>query len=231
MIKSSSKSEANRQNGKYQVDEQRLSILDAAEKLFLLNGLKNTKMVDIAARAGITKVTLYRYFPNRDVIALEIQARMMEKIASLLDPKDLEPSLEGAKILAQSMIRNFDLLRDPYRYMGMFDELYLDNPHDEASAQWTKNQLISMPWSRTASLDIMREHPQGNRFLMVISTVIWFLEKLALRGELTWSDQTVPLKEHLKLFEEMILGYIDRFINPATESLQLEYKKNNTENA
>lgn len=217
MNKSTSKSEVNRLNGKFQVDEQRLSILNAAEKLFLHNGLKNTKMVDIAARAGITKVTLYRYFPNRDVIALEIQARMIEKIASLLDPKDLEPSLEGAKKLAQSMIRNFDLLRDAYRYMGMFDEVYLDNPHDMASAQWTKRQLISMPWSRAAALNIAREYPQGNRFLMVISTVIWFLEKLALRGELTWSDQAVPLKEHLTLFEEMILGYINRLLKPETE--------------
>ncbi len=222
MNKSTSKSEADRQNGKYQVDEQRYRILDAAEKLFLQNGLESTKMVDIAAQAGITKVTLYRYFPNRDVIALEIQARMIERIASLLDPKDLEPTLTVAKKLAQSMIRNFDLLRDAYRYMGMFDELYLDNPLDAASAQWTKDQLITMPWSRTAMLDKAREYPQGNRFLMVISTVIWFLEKLALRGELTWSDQSVPQKEHLKLFEEMILGYIDRFINPETESLTIK---------
>jgi AcrR family transcriptional regulator len=217
MNKSASKSESNRQNGKHQVDEKRISILNTAEKLFLQNGLENTKMVDIAARAGITKVTLYRYFPNRDVIALEIQARMIGKIASLLDPKDLEPSLEVAKKLTQSMIRNFDMLRDAYRYMGMFDELYLDNPHNSASAQWTKNQLISMPWIRAVTLDTTREYPQGNRFLMVISTVIWFLEKLALRGELTWSDQAVPLIEHLKLFEEMILGYIDRSMNPKTE--------------
>jgi AcrR family transcriptional regulator len=184
MNKSTSKSETNRQTGKHQVDEQRANILDAAEKLFLQNGLENTKMVDIAAQTGITKVTLYRYFPNRDVIALEIHTRMMHKIASLLGSRELEPTLENLKILTQAMIRNFDALRDAYRYMGMFDKLYLDNPPDAALTQWTKHQLIAVAGIEITSLDLAREYPQGNRFIMVMSTVIWFLEKLALRGEL-----------------------------------------------
>jgi hypothetical protein len=31
-------------------------------------------------------------------------------------------------------------------------------------------------------------------------------------GELTWSDQAVSLEEHLALFEEMVLGHVDRFL-------------------
>ena len=213
MGKATSRSELNRQTGKHQVDEQRAGILDAAEKLFLQHGLDNTRMVDIAAQAGITKVTLYRYFPNRDGIALQIQARMMNKIASLVNPGDAEPSLESMKELARSMIRNFRLLRDAYRYMGMFDTLYLDIPPDAALPQWTKNQLISLTWSGAALEEIGRGVPQGNRFIMIMSTVIWFLEKLALRGELTWSDQAIPLEGHLQLFEEMIIGYIDRLLD------------------
>jgi AcrR family transcriptional regulator len=210
MNNATSKLEANRQNGRYQVEEQRTNILDAAEQLFLQNGLVNTQMVDIAAQAGITKVTLYRYFPNRDAIALEIQARMMNRIASLVEPGDQDITIESAKKLAQSMIRNFDSLRDAYRFMGMFDKLYLDNPPAEALTQWTKNQLISLPWPGAALQETVREYPHGNRFIVVMSTVVWFLEKLALRGELTWSDQAIPMEEHLKLFEEMIVGYLDQ---------------------
>jgi AcrR family transcriptional regulator len=205
-----SKLEASRLHGKHQVDEQRASILSAAEKLFLQNGLEHTTMVEIAAQAGITKVTLYRYFPNRDVIAVEIHARMMDWIASGVGVDDTEVSLETVRRLAQSMIRNFESFRDAYRFMGMFDQLYLDNPPDAALPRWTKNQLISIPLNRAVAVEHIREHPQGNRFIMVISTVIWFLEKLAMRGELTWSDQGVPLEEHLRLFEDMIMGYIDR---------------------
>lgn len=210
-----SQSETKRQQGKHQIDEQRSSILDAAERLFLQNGLAKTTMVEIVAAAGITKVTLYRYFPNRDVIALEIQVRMMDRIVSLVAPTeqealaDPERTLTYTKRMVQSMIRNFAALRDAYRYMAIFDQLYLDNPADSALSQWTKHQLLALPWKGAKPAPVAAEHLHGDRFGMVVSTVIWFLEKLALRGELTWSDQAIPLEEHLKLFEEMIVGYID----------------------
>ena len=207
-----SKLENTRQSGKTQVDAQRAAILDAAEKLFLQNGLENTKIIDIAAEAGITKMSLYRYFPNRDVIALEIQARMLNKISSLVAPDDLVVSMEEAKKLAVEMIRNFSALRDAYRFMGMFDRLYLDNPSESDRSQKTKSWLSTLHWNDTGLGDISLDSMQGSRFIMVLSTVIWFLEKLALRGELTWSSPDVPLEIHLQLFEEMIIGYIDRFI-------------------
>lgn len=217
MNQSTSQSEAKRRQGKHQVDKQRSSILDAAETLFLQSGLEKTSMVEIAAAASITKVTLYRYFPNRDMIALEIQVRMMNKIAALVDPglvdlsasTDPATALRSVKPLAQSMIRNFAALRNAFRYMGQFDQLYLDNPTDAALSQWTKNQLLALPWKGTKPASTTVEQPHGDRFGMILSTVVWFLEKLALRGELTWSDQSIPLEEHLKLFEEMIVGYID----------------------
>lgn len=217
MTQSISQSETKRQQGKHQVEEQRTTILDTAERLFLQNGLEKTTMVEIAAAAGITKVTLYRYFPNRDMIALEIQVRMMNKIASSVDPSVIDSSdsataLTSVKKLAQSMICNFATLREAYRYMGMFDQLYLDNPTDAALGQWTKNQLLALPWKGAKPASISASQVHGDRFGMVLSTVVWFLEKLALRGELTWSDQTIPIEEHLKLFEEMIVGYIEQSI-------------------
>lgn len=135
MAQAASKLDAGRQQAKYQVHEQRTNILDAAERLFLQKSLENTTMVDIATQAGITKVTLYRCFPNRDAIALEIQARTMSEITSLVDLDDRDIPLESAKELARAMIRNFDRLRDAYRYMGMFDKHYLDTPSDTALAQ------------------------------------------------------------------------------------------------
>jgi AcrR family transcriptional regulator len=209
-----SKSETNRRLGKHQVDGQRARILDAAEELFLRNGLDNTRMVDIAARAGITKVTLYRYFPNRDVIALEIQARMMDRIAALAEPGDQAVTLDSVRQLASAMIRNFDALRDAYRYMGMFDHRYLDHPPEAALAQWTKRALVAYPWKRPSPGEIGRAGPLDNRAGVVMSAVIWFLEKLALRGELTWSDPAVPLEDHLAQFEAMIMSTIDRFTQP-----------------
>jgi AcrR family transcriptional regulator len=213
MEKATSKLAAIRQTGKHQVGEQRASMLDAAERLFLQNGLENTKMIDIASAAGITKITLYRYFPNRDVIALEIHKRMLLKIGALVELGENGISLALAKSLAQMMIRGFFELRDAYRYMGMFDTLYLDHTRDTTLTRWAMEQLSDSELVRLAAREGTRIAPQYNRVVMVINTVVWFLEKLAQRGELTWSEPTVTLEEDLKLFEEMILGYFERYID------------------
>lgn len=209
MVTSISKLQTSRQNGKHQVDEQRANILNAAEKLFMAKGIEHTSMLDIASQAGITKMSLYRYFANRDEIAYEIHVAVMNRILTSLDlDVNIHPA-EGIKKLAQSMIRNFDQLHEAYRYMGMFDKLYLDNPPETMLTQWTKQQLQSLSWNGITLDKILQGNPQANRSLVAMSTVIWFLEKLALRGELTWSDPSIPLEEHLKLFEEMIMKFLE----------------------
>jgi AcrR family transcriptional regulator len=207
-----SKSEINRQIGKHQVDEQKNSILDAAEKLFLRNGIEQTLMIDIAKEAGITKITLYRYFPNRDEIALQIHAHTMNKLAKAMGANELDFSIENAKRVIRLMIQNFDVWRDDYRLMGMFDNLYLDRPATSASSQWTKAELPQLLVYPLVRDDSKYNGALIKRFNLVMSTTIWFLEKLALRGELTWSDKNTPLNKHLELFEEMILGYLNRLM-------------------
>ena len=203
--------EINRNNGKHQVEEQRDSILGAAEKLFLEKGLDQVKMIDIAAKAGITKITLYRYFPNKDEIAVAIHARVLNRMATLVPPEGLEYTLENAKQVIRLVIRNFDRLRDAYRYMGMFDSLYLDHPTNSLT-EWTKGKLPPLLSFQLTARDDLQDLTEFNQVNMVMSSTTWFLEKLAMRGELTWSAGDVLLETHLQLFEEMTLGYIDTLI-------------------
>ena len=202
-------SSLDRQAGKYQIDEQRENILAAAEMLFLRDGLENTSMIDIARQAGITRATLYRYFPNRDEIAVEIQIRMMEKIRSMLPDDPQQPTLESQRQRAQLKIRNFTKLRHAYRYIGMFDKIYLDNAPGSELAQWTKAQLVLGGFKGRGSA-LQPAQPEIPKELgVILSTITWFLEKLALRGELTWSDPAISLEEHLAFFEDMMMRSFD----------------------
>ena len=202
-------SSIDRQAGKFQIDEQRENILCAAETLFLQDGMENTSMIDIAKQAGITRATLYRYFSNRDEIAVEIQLRMIKKIRSIL-PEDAEqPTLESQRQRAQLVIRNFAKLREPYRYIGMFDKIYLDNAQDSSLTQWTKAQLALTGFKRHRSTRQPDQPRLPGELGVILNTITWFLEKLALRGELTWSDPSVPLETHLAFFENMIMRSFD----------------------
>jgi len=56
-------------------------VLNAAEKLFLEQGVRGTTMQAIAAEAGISKVTLYGYFKDKDLVFTAVS----ELIASRLE--------------------------------------------------------------------------------------------------------------------------------------------------
>jgi AcrR family transcriptional regulator len=213
MSQTISQAETNRKTGKFQVDEQHERILDAAEKLFLLRGIENTNIGDIAAQANITRVTLYRYFANKDEIAVKIQARMFKKIHDLFPPEEQPDSLESHRRRAQTIIRGFNQLRDAYRYIGMFDQIYLDQSSQNDLPRWTLAQLRADHQEHLPEEEIPRQPSHYHNQLTVISSnVTWFLEKLALRGEITWSDQETPLEQHLQIFEDIIMGYFDRLI-------------------
>ena len=74
----------NRLEGVHQIEEKKQEILQIAEKLFLAHGIEKTPMTEIAREAGITKATLYRYFPNREEIAVQILIVMLERMMDVL---------------------------------------------------------------------------------------------------------------------------------------------------
>lgn len=56
------------------------NIIKAAENVFKAVGFKNAKMEDIAAEAGITKVTLYSYFQSKENLYLAITFRALQSL-------------------------------------------------------------------------------------------------------------------------------------------------------
>jgi AcrR family transcriptional regulator len=213
-----SKLAAVRQHGATQVDVQRTNIIDASERRFLKHGLEHTTMADIAEESGITRMTLYRYFRDRDTIAFEIAVRMLQRITSVNAPeapgeRDAETHLlERIKDLAHAMIGNFDALRDAYRYLGMFDHLYTDRYPTEELAAWYKQHIEGLRVNGISDGDSAQEFPYFKNVLMTMNAIMSFLQRMAARGELMAAEQGLPLQEQLSLFDEMVGTYFDRLI-------------------
>jgi AcrR family transcriptional regulator len=53
-------------------ENQREKILEVAEELFIENGIGPVNMGEIARASRLTRATIYKYFPNKEQIALEI---------------------------------------------------------------------------------------------------------------------------------------------------------------
>jgi AcrR family transcriptional regulator len=208
-----SRSARNRQDGRFQKPSRRESILQAAEVLFLQKGLENVRMIEIAQAAGITKVTLYRYFASRDPIAFEIATRMLRRITTAASlPPQPGPSLMMVRSLALAMVQQFYPLRDAFRYIGMFDHLYGDQYPTQELATAYKASIFALELGGVSYRVWLTQCPQAGQVIMAMNASMSFLEKMAGRGELMTQEQEVPLDDQLASFAEMIADYFDRLI-------------------
>lgn len=92
-------------------------IIDAAERVFAVVGFKNAKMENIAAEAGITKVTLYSYFQSKENLYLALTYRGLQ----LLNDKyyqtiDLHKNSKGIDCVVALLETFMDFCSDNYLY-------------------------------------------------------------------------------------------------------------------
>lgn len=94
-------------NGESQPEDQRRSarkrraILEAATTAFLNNGYLGTSMDEIAARAGVSKQTVYKHFADKERLFVEIVTNTVneisdavyEEVLNLADSGDIEADL------------------------------------------------------------------------------------------------------------------------------------------
>ena len=76
-------------------DERAPEILEAALACFAAKGFAGTRMDDIAARAGITKGTIYLYFESKEAVFKALARQSIgERIAAVI----LSQQLIGKKV-------------------------------------------------------------------------------------------------------------------------------------
>lgn len=62
------------------VEATREQLLKAAEACFARYGIVKTTMVDVARAVGLSRATVYRYFPDRDGLILAVVVRRSKKL-------------------------------------------------------------------------------------------------------------------------------------------------------
>jgi AcrR family transcriptional regulator len=223
-----------RGSGMHQVESTRESILAAAERLFLERGLENTRMIDIAEAAEITKVTLYRYFPDRHPLAFAVAQRVLLRIGIAATPPNPE-SLGLGELLKQYFVRIIDSypgLVDSFRYLDLFDHLYSEGYPDAALAREYKANIerAIVRAFRAAGPGEPSGGPSGGdeaaagrsspAFPLAVATInaiASFLEKMASRGALLGAEQGVNQALQLAAFKAMITTWFDVGIAPLLE--------------
>jgi AcrR family transcriptional regulator len=106
---------------KTELEDFRDRLCDAAAGLFASRGREGFTMRDLAGKLGVSPMTPYRYFKDKDAILAAIRARAFNKFAEALEEACAKPggAAERANAAGEAYIRF--ALDDPASYKLMFD--------------------------------------------------------------------------------------------------------------
>lgn len=104
-----------------EVEDFRDRLCDAAAGLFESRGREGFTMRDLAGKLGVSPMTPYRYFKDKDAILAAIRARAFNRFAAALEEACARPgdAPSHAQAAGEAYIRF--ALEDPTAYKLMFD--------------------------------------------------------------------------------------------------------------
>ncbi len=98
-------------------------ILDAALRQFEIVGVQRSTVEDITRRAGLARVTLYRYFPGKNNI---VEAVLLRELGTFL--ADLESASRGYPEIEDRLIEGFVFTLDTLRAHPLLNRLLTTEP-------------------------------------------------------------------------------------------------------
>lgn len=128
-------------------------LVDAAVELFVEKGYRATSVADIAAAAGTTPTTFYRYFPTKSDIARLLQDRINVEVKKTLD------ALDQIKRPTRAAIREWvDQYGQMWQRMHVLCDAYW-----EATATDSKLAAELVPITRELidSMELISSMPEG----------------------------------------------------------------------
>jgi AcrR family transcriptional regulator len=187
-------------------------ILGAALTCFAERGFAATRLDDVAQRAGVTKGTLYLYFPNKEELFKAVVAQALvpnlergEALLSEADERRAKPG-SAAALLAELMRRWAELARSPASAIpkiviseaGNFPDLalfYRDQVVDRSMALWRRVLQLGIARGEFRAVNI------DDTVRCIVSPVLLaMLWRHSLgRHEQTGFDSDTLLQTHLQL--------------------------------
>lgn len=92
--------------------ERRAALVDAAYALFRERGYAATTMDDVAARAGLSRRTAFRYFASKEELVFPERDARVALLRSLLAPRDGERAFDTVRRACLALARHYQADRE-----------------------------------------------------------------------------------------------------------------------
>ncbi|MGI3166700.1 TetR/AcrR family transcriptional regulator [Pseudooceanicola sp. 200-1SW] len=191
-------------------------VLEGARRIFLKDGFDNANVDDIAKEAGVSKATLYSYFPDKRLLFIEIarsECRAQAEAARQFVLPDL-PAKELLTAAARRMVQNLSspLVVSMFRLAAAEANRFPDlaQAFYEAGPQMARTKIAAFLRDATAAGELNVDDPElaADQFIEMCKARI--MPKL-LFGII----EAVPAAEGEHIADEAVKTFLCRYGVPA----------------
>lgn len=162
------------------------AILDAADAVFLEMGFAQATTNHVAARAGTSIGSLYRFFPDKDALLVALAARYAARMQQI--GRDVSPTAPSARTLREVVATGFDTFNTFLVANPGFQTLALNASHPglRAVRADTDASMIQVIAASQASLTTPVDAADIQVIATVTNAVLSALQLLSLQGDGAW---------------------------------------------
>jgi len=194
-------------------EERPRQIIDAALDVFGEHGLAGARLEDIAKRAGVSKGTIYLYFPNKEALFREM---IRQKVIEVIERAEQQPTAGTAtEQLRRHMHESWTFLRSP-TFETIFRLVHGELHHFPDLAAFYSREVIQRSTSLTAQ--IIRRGIERGEFRGVEPTVAARMLGSMLVSHAVWCSrrdffQHVAAKTDAQCIDEIIDFYFHALLH------------------
>src|ERR671912_1161994 len=97
-------------------------LLDAAREVILAVGWRRATLTDVARRAGMSRMTVYRAFPDMQSLLAELMTReLLDQVGAVIGGTDASPADQAADVLAREFSAAVGALRGNELFRRIMD--------------------------------------------------------------------------------------------------------------
>ncbi|MDQ6420612.1 TetR/AcrR family transcriptional regulator [Paenibacillus sp. LHD-117] len=194
------------------------NIVKAAEAVIFRKGIEGATMNDIAAEANVGVATVFRYFPSKEKLVLELSAGIMEETRKAFESIAASQTdcLGKVEMLFDYFITMLETNRSPF--VKFLEEMHLSMAHGGEKEEETYRDgladrkifavFVSIIEEGTKDGSLRGDLPIQDVLITLVNAFGQFASKLAFHKNVLMLPSDVEPERQLSLVKEMMLDYI-----------------------
>ncbi len=190
----------------------RSAIIEAGQVLFLEQGIASTTMGDIAEQARVSRVTVYRHFPECGAVAFEVYNQMLDSILEATRT-GLSSGISGrdaARQCLDALFAAYPAQESAFRFCAAFSSFHATEERSDEMTEWYGAREFRGLAEACASLfGTQLDHETSHRLMALTDAAANGLCGLAVTGAPLNETDVEARLHHLK---KLVLDHFDSAI-------------------